>query len=52
MSEEDLESVCLVFTYSSGNTEIELITKGSQTNVTKKNLELYLNKTAEYVINK
>ncbi|CAK83887.1 unnamed protein product (macronuclear) [Paramecium tetraurelia] len=52
MSEEDLESVCLVFTYSSGNTESELIVKGSQTNVTKKNLDLYLNKTAEYVIHK
>ncbi|CAD8113504.1 unnamed protein product [Paramecium sonneborni] len=51
-SEEELESVCLVFTYSSGNTEAELITKGSQTNVSKKNLELYLNKTAEYVIHK
>ncbi|CAD8117346.1 unnamed protein product [Paramecium sonneborni] len=52
LSEEELESVCLVFTYSSGNTEIELITKGSQTNVSQKNLELYLNKTAEYVIYK
>ncbi|CAD8190646.1 unnamed protein product [Paramecium pentaurelia] len=52
LSEEDLESVCLVFTYSTGNTEAELIIKGSQTNVTKKNLELYLNKTAEYVIYK
>lgn len=29
-----------------------MIIKGSQTNVTKKNLELYLNKTAEYVIYK
>ncbi|CAD8199656.1 unnamed protein product [Paramecium octaurelia] len=52
MSEEDLESVCLVFTYSTGNIETDLIVKGSQTNVTKKNLELYLNKTAEYVIHK
>ncbi|CAK73192.1 unnamed protein product (macronuclear) [Paramecium tetraurelia] len=52
MSEEELKSVCLLFTYSSDNTETELIAEGSKIHVTQENLELYLNKTAEYVIHK
>jgi hypothetical protein len=52
MSEEMLQSLYLDFTYQIGNTTVDLIPNGSKIEVTTKNVEQYLDKTAEYVIYK
>ncbi|CAD8112133.1 unnamed protein product [Paramecium sonneborni] len=52
MSSESFEALYLDFTYQLGNSTIELIPNGSTMAVTSKNVNEYLDKTAQYIIYK
>ncbi|CAD8201442.1 unnamed protein product [Paramecium octaurelia] len=50
MTEEIIDSLCITFTHSSGFNTYNLIPNGSKIEVTKNNIEEYLQKLAEYLI--